>query len=66
MNTYVLQREQVRYTDGKLSPTFFYKGNLLGMNMLTAKVEDAAVFPSRSSAEKFLKTIGGRFKVVRI
>lgn len=67
MAQYVVRREPVRYTNGKMSPVAFYKKT--GLNIfteLTSNISEAKRFQTKAEALKIAKGLGNKYSVVKI
>ena len=65
---YVLKREPVRYTDGKMSPVFYYKGTGLRLMFVevTENIEEATKVRTNKEAAQVLQDIDKRYHIVKI
>lgn len=63
---YVLKREPVRYTNGKMSPVFYYKRTGLMLVEVTENIEEATKFRTKKEAAQVLQDIDKRYHIVKI
>ena len=65
---YVLRRDPVRYTNGQMSPVFYYKrtGLRLMFVEVTENIEEATKFRTKKEAAQTLKDIDRRYHIVKI
>lgn len=64
---YVIKRDPVRYTNGKMSPVFYFKQKgLMLFCEVTERIEEATKYRTKKEAEQVLQDLDRRYHIVKI